>query len=149
MKEWRGCGDLPRGRAAPPPRPLRTHAPTDARHPRPPPPTHARRRRECNHEFAGASVDAPEVPQGVKKGNFMITTNRIRVGEGRAAYDRAVATIKSWRHLQLGEAARWRAHGVTGPGRGPARSLPSAGRLGNIVGSSPLTQAGTAPPRPP
>lgn len=33
-------------------------------------------RRECNHEYAGASADAPELPQGVKGGGFMITKNR-------------------------------------------------------------------------
>ncbi|EFN59596.1 hypothetical protein CHLNCDRAFT_132985 [Chlorella variabilis] len=58
--------------------------------------------RECNHEFAGASASAPDVPQGVKKGSFMITTNRKKVGEGKAAYDAAIAAIKSWQHLQLG-----------------------------------------------
>ncbi|KAI3429326.1 hypothetical protein D9Q98_005421 [Chlorella vulgaris] len=60
------------------------------------------RSRQCNHEFAGGSIDAPAVPEGVKKGSFMITKNRKKVGEGRQVFDAAVQTIKDWEHLQLG-----------------------------------------------
>jgi hypothetical protein len=42
-------------------------------------------RRECNHEFAGSSLTAPDLPQGVKRGNFMITKNRRKVGLGGSA----------------------------------------------------------------
>jgi hypothetical protein len=35
--------------------------------------------RQCNHDFAGGSIDAPAVPEGVKKGSFMITKNRKKV----------------------------------------------------------------------
>ena len=57
---WLGCSPVAAVTGEPPPCPLWCS-------------------RECNHEFAGASASAPDVPQGVKKGSFMITTNRKKV----------------------------------------------------------------------
>lgn len=59
-------------------------------------------RRTPNHEFVGASEYAPDLPDEVKQGGFMITKSRAKVGEGRKAFDAAVAAIKKWQHLQLG-----------------------------------------------
>jgi hypothetical protein len=93
----------------------------------------------------GASEYAPDLPDEVKRGGFMITKSRakarapppdsttppqvqqpsqaaaqeaaadcaparaaLQVGEGRKAFDAAVAAIKKWQHLQLGEPARQR-----------------------------------------
>ncbi|KAL4447421.1 hypothetical protein ABPG75_004640 [Micractinium tetrahymenae] len=58
--------------------------------------------RQCNHEHAGASLSAPDLPAEVKSGGFMVTANRKKVGEGKATYDAAVKAVQSWRHLQLG-----------------------------------------------
>ena len=37
------------------------------------------RSRECNHDFAGESFNAPALPAPVKSGGFMVTTNRKQV----------------------------------------------------------------------
>jgi uncharacterized protein (UPF0548 family) len=59
--------------------------------------------RDCNHEYAGASVSAPDLPAGVQNGGFMITKTRKQIGSGQEVYKAAVAAVKSWAHLQLGE----------------------------------------------
>jgi len=38
--------------------------------------------RECNHDYAGESFNAPSLPAEVKGGGFMVTTNRKKVGAG-------------------------------------------------------------------
>lgn len=60
------------------------------------------RSRECNHDYAGESFNAPSLPADVKSGGFMVTTNRKKIGEGKKAFDAAVKAVKSWQHLQLG-----------------------------------------------
>lgn len=35
--------------------------------------------RQCNHEFAGESRGAPDLPAGAKGGGFMVTKNRKKV----------------------------------------------------------------------
>jgi uncharacterized protein (UPF0548 family) len=57
--------------------------------------------RDCNHSFSGASVNAPDLPDGVTGGGFMITKTRRQVGSGQQAYKAAVDTVKQWTHLQL------------------------------------------------
>lgn len=37
------------------------------------------RSRECNHDYAGESFNAPALPAPVKSGGFMVTTNRKKV----------------------------------------------------------------------
>lgn len=37
------------------------------------------RSRDCNHAFAGASANAPDLPDGVTGGGFMITKTRRQV----------------------------------------------------------------------
>jgi hypothetical protein len=59
--------------------------------------------RDCNHEYAGASVSAPNLPAGVQNGGFMITKTRKQVGSGQEVYNAAVAAVKNWSHIQLGE----------------------------------------------
>ncbi|WIA39695.1 hypothetical protein OEZ86_005758 [Tetradesmus obliquus] len=58
--------------------------------------------RDCNHDFAGASVSAPDLPAGVQNGGFMITKTRKQVGSGQDVYKAAVDAVKNWAHLQLG-----------------------------------------------
>ncbi|KAI7838667.1 hypothetical protein COHA_007470 [Chlorella ohadii] len=60
------------------------------------------RSRECNHDYAGESFNAPSLPAEVKGGGFMVTTNRKKIGEGKKVFDAAVKAVKSWQHLQLG-----------------------------------------------
>lgn len=97
MQEWRRWEMLwtlgPR-RLAPSPRSQPASALRRRRsRPRPPchqaypPPArpHALRSRECNHQYAGESFAAPALPAEVKKGGFMITTNRKKVGGARCA----------------------------------------------------------------
>jgi uncharacterized protein (UPF0548 family) len=66
----------------------------------PPAPPRARRR-ELNHPHAGASATAPDLPPAVATGGFMLTSNRRRIGTGKAAYDSAVNAVKRWEQLQL------------------------------------------------
>lgn len=42
--------------------------------------TNTRHSRNCNHDFAGQSVNAPDLPDGVSSGGFMITKTRKQVG---------------------------------------------------------------------
>lgn len=57
--------------------------------------------RELNHPHAGASATAPDLPPAVATGGFMLTSNRRRIGTGKAAYDSAVNAVKRWEQLQL------------------------------------------------
>lgn len=58
--------------------------------------------RTCNHEHAGLSLTAPDLPAEVQSGGYMVTKQRKKVGEGKQAYDAAVRAVKSWQHIQLG-----------------------------------------------
>lgn len=53
--------------AGQPPRPICPHA------------CYPARSRTCNHEFAGASASAPDLPAEVKAGGFMVTKSRKQV----------------------------------------------------------------------
>eukprot|EP00887_Chlorella_sp_A99_P000809 scaffold5.g809.t1 len=79
--------------------------------------------RTFNHSDTGASISAPALPEEVKNGGYMITTNRKKVGEGKRTYDDAVKAIKEWEQLQLG--AGRDSHGAraadSAPGRAPVR----------------------------
>lgn len=57
--------------------------------------------RDCNHSFAGASANAPDLPEEVTGGGFMITKTRRQVGNGPQDYKAAVDAVKQWAHLQL------------------------------------------------
>ena len=48
------------------------------------PPAHARSR-SSNHEHAGASLSAPDLPESVKKGGFMTTKTRLKARRSGAA----------------------------------------------------------------
>lgn len=54
--------------------------------------------RSCNHQHAGASLSAPDLPDDVSKGKFMITTARkqVRRGmkEGRTVKGHTVCTLR-------------------------------------------------------
>jgi len=76
--------------------------------------------RTCNHDHAGLSIQAPDVPEPVAKGGYMITKTRKKVGSGKQTYDEAIKAVKAWEHLQLG----W--NSTTKPDMRPGTTICSA-----------------------